>query len=278
MLKKLVLSLLAATALVSTVQAQPLNPSATQAWVNSNFVKKSGDTMTGPLSMASGVSINWNSDTILVRDSAANILALRNGTSAQTFNIYNTYTDASNYEKLQASWSANLMTFGTAAAGTGTIRGMRLASGSTNIDIEVAGALGSIDIHRNGTSSSTIFAVTDISGLTSTGVLFTRLLPKINQASGTYVALDINPTETLVGAGPHNLVQGRIAAGANVFSIRNTGQFVSAYTAAMMTSSAAWANGAAGNTGTLLNAPAAGNPTKWVPINDNGTVRYVPAW
>lgn len=37
-------------------------------------------------------------------------------------------------------------------------------------------------------------------------------------------------------------------------------------------------NGAAAGAGTLLNAPVAGNPTKWIPINDNGTTRYIPAW
>jgi len=37
-------------------------------------------------------------------------------------------------------------------------------------------------------------------------------------------------------------------------------------------------NGAAAAAGTLLNAPAAGNPTKWVPIDDNGVTRYIPAW
>lgn len=37
-------------------------------------------------------------------------------------------------------------------------------------------------------------------------------------------------------------------------------------------------DGAAAATGTLTNAPAAGNPTKWVPIDDNGTTRYIPAW
>ena len=37
-------------------------------------------------------------------------------------------------------------------------------------------------------------------------------------------------------------------------------------------------NGAAAATGTLSNAPVAGNPTKWVAINDNGTLLYVPAW
>jgi len=38
------------------------------------------------------------------------------------------------------------------------------------------------------------------------------------------------------------------------------------------------ADGAAAAAGTLLNAPAAGNPTKWVPIDDNGVTRYIPAW
>lgn len=47
---------------------------------------------------------------------------------------------------------------------------------------------------------------------------------------------------------------------------------------ALVTSTVAMNNGAAAAAGTILNAPAAGNPTKWIPIDDNGTVRYVPAW
>jgi trimeric autotransporter adhesin len=37
-------------------------------------------------------------------------------------------------------------------------------------------------------------------------------------------------------------------------------------------------NGAAAAAGTLLNAPAAGNPTFWIPFSINGVVRYVPSW
>lgn len=37
-------------------------------------------------------------------------------------------------------------------------------------------------------------------------------------------------------------------------------------------------DGAAAALGTLLNAPAAGNPTKWIGIDDNGTTRFIPAW
>lgn len=40
----------------------------------------------------------------------------------------------------------------------------------------------------------------------------------------------------------------------------------------------AFNNGAGGGAGTLNNAPAGGDPTKWVPIDDGGTTRYIPAW
>ena len=46
----------------------------------------------------------------------------------------------------------------------------------------------------------------------------------------------------------------------------------------LLCTSVALTNGAAAAAGTLTNAPVAGNPTKWIPINDNGTVRYIPAW
>lgn len=48
--------------------------------------------------------------------------------------------------------------------------------------------------------------------------------------------------------------------------------------AAMVTSNQALNNGAGAAAATISNAPIAGNPTKWIPINDNGTTRYMPAW
>lgn len=46
----------------------------------------------------------------------------------------------------------------------------------------------------------------------------------------------------------------------------------------LLTTSVNLGNGAAAQTATMTNGPTAGNPTKWVPINDNGTTRYIPAW
>lgn len=66
-------------------------------------------------------------DVRLYRD-AANTLALRNGVNAQTFNVYNTYTDASNYERLQLLWTSNLMRLSTTQAGTGAARAFEIGT------------------------------------------------------------------------------------------------------------------------------------------------------
>lgn len=36
--------------------------------------------------------------------------------------------------------------------------------------------------------------------------------------------------------------------------------------------------GSTGNVPTLTSGPVTGNPTKWLPYNDNGTTRYIPSW
>lgn len=46
----------------------------------------------------------------------------------------------------------------------------------------------------------------------------------------------------------------------------------------LLTTNSALTDGSGGNTGTLTNAPDAGNPTKWILIDDNGTDRYIPTW
>ena len=46
----------------------------------------------------------------------------------------------------------------------------------------------------------------------------------------------------------------------------------------LIQTTAAMFNAAGASTATLTNAPVAGNPTKWIPIIDNGVTRYVPVW
>lgn len=129
---------------------------------------------------------NTAADTILVRD-AADTLALRRTTNAQTLRLYRTYTDASNYERLALQSGAGYFEIAAETAGTGT----------ADISVRLTPSGAGLVEFPGGTLLKTVAALTD---------------------------------------------------------------------------------GAAAQTGTLTNAPAAGNPTKWLPINDNGTTRYIPAW
>ena len=96
-------------------------------------------------------SIGWSStstpsaaaDVSLFRD-AAGTLALRNGTNPQSLRVYNTYTDASNYERGFAKWNTNVFEVGTESLGTGTARSLRLVSrGAAVMDFDSAGNISS---------------------------------------------------------------------------------------------------------------------------------------
>jgi hypothetical protein len=68
---------------------------------------------------------------LFIRRDAANTLAQRNATNAQTFRLYNTFTDASNFERGFMRWSSNTLEIGTEAGGTGTNRKVTLKGGNT---------------------------------------------------------------------------------------------------------------------------------------------------
>lgn len=57
----------------------------------------------------------------------ANLIEQLNGANAQSFRLYNTYTDAANYERAVFDWSttANTLTIGTQKAGTGATRSIQ---------------------------------------------------------------------------------------------------------------------------------------------------------
>lgn len=105
--------------------------SATQSWfaANSSLVSLRSAGLFGWTSSAT--SALTTQDVILARD-AANTLALRNGVNAQAFRVYNTFTDASNYERGVMAWSSNILQIGTQAAGTGTARSVQVVAGTTS--------------------------------------------------------------------------------------------------------------------------------------------------
>lgn len=88
--------------------------------------------------LSSAIRLQWHSsvslgtaDLILLRD-AANTLALRNSTNAQAFNIYNTYTSGSVYERGFMRWVSNVLEIGTEHVGS-SARDMVLKTGGSTV-------------------------------------------------------------------------------------------------------------------------------------------------
>lgn len=79
----------------------------------------------GEVRFSSDSAVAWTNstnggspDTYLTRD-AANIIAQRNSTNAQTSRLYGTYTDGSNYTRLSLAATSTTMTIACETAGTG---------------------------------------------------------------------------------------------------------------------------------------------------------------
>lgn len=83
--------------------------------------------VTPTLGVATATNIIINS-AVLVGGSATYILEQRAGTNPQRYNIYNTFTDTSNYELALVAWSSNQLNIGTQSAGTGSNRVVNIGS------------------------------------------------------------------------------------------------------------------------------------------------------
>lgn len=243
-------------------------------------------------------------DLYLQRD-AANTLALRNGTAAQSCNIYETFTDASNYSRLAITTGGSVFDIFATQAGSGTARGLRLYTvGATSLslgtnftirwlmdsnghfitavdntyDIGASGATRPRNVYvgttldvGNGININSAIAIgTNGDGImllrnNGGGALFNRLL--LGGTSNAFPSLKRSAAALTV-----RLADDSADADINAsHTITSAVDFLHKTTAALN-------NGAGAGAGTITNAPAAGNPTKWVPISDNGTTRYVPAW
>jgi hypothetical protein len=80
-----------------------------------------------------------NPQNCAITTDAADIVAQRRGTNAQAYRVYNTFTDASNYERGFMRWLSNRLEIGAEAAGTGTLRDLFVGSGVKGIVISPSG-------------------------------------------------------------------------------------------------------------------------------------------
>ena len=90
--------------------------------------------------------ISTTPDIFLVRD-AASTLALHNFANAATFNLYNTFTDSSNYERLaiNAASAADVQIV-PESAGTGTLRGLQFGSAAGRLGFYGTTAIAKPDV------------------------------------------------------------------------------------------------------------------------------------
>lgn len=95
--------------------------------------------LSGPFSISTDGQ-NPGTNAAVLSSDAADALAQRNGVNAQISRLYNTYTDASNYERLAIGWAGNVLSIKPEAAGTGSVRPLHI-SGLPTSDPAIAGVL-----------------------------------------------------------------------------------------------------------------------------------------
>jgi hypothetical protein len=161
-------------------------------------------------------------DTRLFRDAAA-ILAQRNSTSAQTYRIYNTYTDASNYERTSLGWSTNLFSIKTENAGSGSARNIELSPAGGQVS--VAGKLSSnayqlSNIITDSTTARTLSASDNGSVIYFTSSLNITVTTAANLGAGFACTL------VQGGAGQITIVQGTLTTLVSYLNLtKSAGQY-----------------------------------------------------
>lgn len=211
-------------------------------------------------------------------------------TATSGLQIYNTVDQTTNYERLELFFSSNTALIRTSQSGTGNTRSLQLSSGGATTGLNMQND-GTLSMYGTATAAanSTRFGISGIgsTALSGTNVGFSLALT-YNQASGTATNTDflINRTQTAVGSGAQLLIDLQVAT-ISQFKVSNTGNVTLGGTALftkpggtipLITTNTAITTGAGVGVGTLTNAPASTNPTKWCPIDDNGTIRYFPTW
>ena len=137
------------------------------------------------------------------------------------------------------------------------------------------------DTYSANVSGGTIFFQGKASGGTNSNLGFIAAHP--NGVDQGYLSLVSrvaggNAEGLRIGNGAANVVTALGAFTANAGLTVASGQTLTLGGGTLLATNAALTNGAAAQTATMTNGPTAGNPTKWVPVNDNGTTRYVPMW
>jgi len=139
------------------------------------------------MSLASDLALAFSAGNVQVPDvyvrrDAANTLALRNSTNAQAFNVYNTYTDASNYERGFFRYSSNVLQIGHEGAGTGSnTRTIAFrTSGFNPLELDASSATFNVNLVIGSGSISTVRNIASQTGYTQMTEMTAPAAPSAN--------------------------------------------------------------------------------------------------
>ncbi len=141
---------------------------------------------------------------------------------------------------------------------SGTITNSATLNGGTYNTFTITGT-----VTNSGTlSGGTYSAYTMAGSITNSGTV----------SGGTFSAPTLSGTITNSGTISGGNASGITVTGGSVDSTLTDDQNT------LLASSTTLNDNSGAGAGTLTNAPTAGDPTKWVEIDDNGTSRYIPTW
>ena len=169
----------------------------------------------------------------------------------------------------------------TALTGGNIVGGNRIYVSSNLGTFLYSGSDGTLGIYNAAATNSVDLTVGASNLLTLNGGLTTGGSVAVPGASGYFfsgvgsLTMPVSGGLQINDASATNTV--RMTAGASNLLTLNGGLKTTGATFALQTATTLTDNAAA-QVATMTNGPAAGNPTKWIAINDNGVTRYIPAW
>lgn len=243
----------------------------------------------GTVGEISGLTSNGSTTLVQTSNAAAAFESGPNGSTNPCFRIVNNTASAVNGISITGSATgaitANFATIG--AIGSDANVSLKLApKGNAHVYIDVPassnGALilggtnliGFTNINTNVMGFQAGSAGAQNVGVTSTGyaLISSKLIKWTdagNDMSGTF--------DTGLARNAAGIVEVNSGTAGTLRDLKTRDVFTNDATFLIRTNTAL-TNNAAAQTATLLNSPTAGNPSKWIGIDDNGVTRFIPAW
>jgi len=240
---------------------------AANTWGSSaNFTYASGI-----LSLASTDQFRFGTDAYVTRYAAKQLMISGDGVGATTnAGLTLGYAGSASFGGIVISGTAlTTSSYNILATPTSTWIGTPNAAGVIYFFPSAAGSQKMALTATGGTGPSIT------AGTATTAVSPLAITQTWNAEGVKFPGITFNATDT-ASAAATKLIDLQVAS-ASKFNVDKAG-LITTNSKTMIASNQAFTNGAAASLGTLTNAPAEGDPTKWIPINDNGTTRYIPAW